>query len=131
MKKKITLLILVLFHFFCFAESELKYYFDITNGFKGQSSAEYCGARTNEYCHMLIDFQMRSFPAWNLVRKKKFSNQQIFLINSALREYEIWQNEVYMVCTFEETINTVSMVRIIDNKGNYEIIDACESCYRH
>ena len=123
MKKKFVFIIFLLLHFFCF--SEVKPYYDITNGYHGYADAIYNGYRTNEYCHQLIDYQMYSFRDRFPVRKHKFSNQQIFLIDSALGEYDICKNEVYVVCLFEtsSTYNSTAIVRIINNKGNFEIVD--------
>ena len=123
MKKKLIICGIMALCIVSFVNAEMKYYSDWINGYKGYAQAFYVSTTKNIDPKSVADgweedIKQKGYSI--TYRCRKLTNQQLFLISSAINEYKLSDEEVYMVFIKEGTYQYSFFVVIKNNKSSFE-----------
>lgn len=123
MKKKLIICGIMALCIVSFVNAEMKYYSDLINGYKGYAQAFYVGTTKNIDPKSFSDGWEENIKRLGYsitYRCRKLTNQQSFLIRSAINEYDLLEEEVYMVQIKEGADQYTFTVVIKNNNSSFE-----------
>lgn len=123
MKKKLIICGIMALCIVFFVNAEMKYYSDWINGYKGYGEAIYVATSDKIDPKEISDGWEENIKKLGYsitYRCRKLTNQQSFLIGSALSEYDLLDEEVYMVRIKEGADQYTFIVVIKNNQSSFE-----------
>lgn len=124
MKKKIFV-VMILVCIFLMSAGAKKYY-DFGNGYYGEARSECLGTEPPLNAYEIADFRRANVNPFGHFsgRCYKLSNEENFLVGSALCEYNLKTNEVYSVALTKDYVTTLLLIVVIkDNGKSYKWYD--------